>query len=141
METAKLFQEAQDSNIPIMYLNIPKNGSMCVQTDIRCYIGMDYDVLVDEADMRVHLAHELGHCKTGSFYNRWAARDIRQKHEHRADKWAIQKMISEQELDEAVAKGCNEMWQLAEYFNVTEDFIRKAVCLYTHGNMETELYF
>lgn len=37
METAKLFQEAQDSDIPIMYLSIPENGSMCVQTDRRCY--------------------------------------------------------------------------------------------------------
>lgn len=27
METAKLFQEAQDSDIPIMYLSIPENGS------------------------------------------------------------------------------------------------------------------
>ena len=30
---------------------------------------------------------------------------------------------------------------LAEYFEVTEDFMRKAVCLYVHGNVATELYF
>ena len=52
METAKLFQEAQDSDIPIMYLSIPENGSMCVQTDRRCYIGMDYGILTDEASKR-----------------------------------------------------------------------------------------
>ena len=39
METAKLFQEAQDSDIPILYLSIPENGSLYVQTDRRCYIG------------------------------------------------------------------------------------------------------
>lgn len=141
METAKLLQEAQDSDIPIIYLSIPESGSMCVQTDRRCYIGMDYGVLEDEASRRVHLAHELGHCRTGAFYNRWAARDVRQKHEHRADKWAIKKLISEDELDEAVADGCTELWELAEHFGVSEEFMRKAVCWYTYGNLATELYF
>ena len=141
MDTAKLFQEAQDSDIPIIYLSISENGSMCIQTDRRCYIGMDYGVLVDEASKRVHLAHELGHCKTGAFYNRWAARDVRQKHEHRADKWAIEQIVPVDALDEAVAEGHTELWDLAEQFGVTETFMKKAVCWYTYGNLATELYF
>lgn len=142
MRAIDLYQEAQDSNIQIMYLSIPENGSMCLQSDSqRCYIGIDYSVLKNEADKRVHLAHELGHCKTGAFYNRWASRDIRQKHEHRADKWAIEKIIPEQDLDEAVAKGYTDLWTLAELFNVTEEFMKKAVCYYTHGNLAMELYF
>ena len=141
METSELFREAQDSDIPIMYLSIKENGSMCVQTDMRCYIGMDYGVLIDEADKRVHLAHELGHCKTGAFYNRWAARDVRKKHEYRADKWAIRKMIPIDELKEAVSDGHTELWDLAEQFGVTEAFMKKAVCWYTYGNLHTELYF
>jgi hypothetical protein len=141
MEPTELFQEAQDSDIPIMYLSIPKNGSMCVQTDKRCYIGLDYGVLEDEASKRVHLAHELGHCKTGSFYNRWASMDVRQKHENRADKWAIGYMIPVEALDQAVAEGHTELWDLAELFCVTEAFMKKVVCWYTYGNLATELYF
>lgn len=142
METVDLYQEAQESDIPIIYLSIPENGSMCIQSESkRCYIGMDYGVLEDEAEKRTHLAHELGHCKTGAFYNRWAAQDIRQKHERRADKWAIQKMIPEEALDGAVAQGYTEIWSLADYFGVTEDFMRKAVCWYTYGNLAAEMYF
>jgi len=40
-----------------------------------------------------------------------------------------------------VAEGCTELWQLADRFGVTEDFVKKAVCLYVHGNLATELYF
>ena len=142
METVDLYQEAQESDIPIIYLSIPENGSMWIQSESkRCYIGMDYGVLEDEAEKRTHLAHELGHCKTGAFYNRWAAQDIRQKHERRADKWAIQKMIPEEALDGAVAQGYTEIWSLADYFGVTEDFMRKAVCWYTYGNLAAEMYF
>lgn len=142
METVELFKEAEDSDVPIICLSIPENGSMCIQSESnRCYIGLDYGVLWNEAEKRVHLAHELGHCKTGAFYNRWAALDVRQKHEHRADRWAIEAMIPEQEFDDAVVSGHTEIWDLAEYFGVTVDFMRKAVCWYTHGNLATELYF
>ena len=137
METYELYQEANNRDIPIIILDVPENGSMCIQTESRCYIGMDYDVVEEEADRRVHLAHELGHCATGSFYNRWAARDIRQRHELHADKWAIEKLIPREELEAAVASGFREPWELAEYFGVTEPFIRKAVCWYKQGNFDS----
>lgn len=50
-------------------------------------------------------------------------------------------MIPVVDLDEAVAEGHTELWDLAEYFGVTEDFVKKAVCWYTYGNLATELYF
>lgn len=140
METIELFQDAQDADIQVVWLDIPESGSMCIQTGQRCYIGMDLGACQDEADERVHFAHELGHCMTGAFYNRWAACDVRQKYEHRADKWAIQRMIPEAALNDAVADGCTDICALAERFQVTEDFMRKAVCWYTYGNLETELY-
>lgn len=141
MQTQELYQIAEDDRIPIFVLPIPESGSMCIQTERGCYIGLDDDVLESEASQRVHLAHELGHCITGAFYNRWAARDLRQKHEDRANRWAIQRLISQAELDQAVTDGYTSVWQLAEYFNVTEDFMRKAICWYTHGNLAANLYF
>ena len=142
METVELYQEAQNSDIPIIVLSIPLTGSMCIQSDSgRCYIGMDYGILPDEIDRRVHLAHELGHCKTGAFYNRWATCDIRQKHENRADKWAIEHMVPVDKLDDAVASGHTDLWDLADYFGVTVDFMKKAVCWYTYGNLATDMYF
>ena len=140
METSALYRQAELQGIPIFTLDIPENGSMCIQTDLRCYIGIDYSVLVDEASQRVHLAHELGHCETGAFYNRWTALDIRQKHENCADKWAIKKLVPKDELDKAVENGHTEIWDLAEHFNVTEDFMRKAVCWYKNGNLAMDVY-
>lgn len=100
-----------------------------------CYIAIDPFKLSSSADEKTKLAHELGHCMTGSFYNRYAAADIRQRHENRADKWAIKKLIPEDELEEAVACGYTEAWELAERFNVTEDFMKKAMCWYVHGTL------
>lgn len=106
-----------------------------------CFIAIDPSKIRSEADERSKFAHELGHCVTGSFYNQYSKFDCRQRHENRADKWAISQLITVDDLDEAVADGYCEIWELAERFGVTENVIKKAVCYYVHGNVATELYF
>lgn len=137
-----LYRYAEKRNIEISAFPLPETASMSIEAESgNCYIGIDYSKFDDEASERVHLGHEIGHCVTGSFYNRNAKMDIRQKHENRADKWAIRRLIPAKDLDKAVAEGHTEIWDLADYFGVTEEMMRKAVCLYTHGNLATELYF
>ena len=81
------------------------------------------------------LAHEIGHCETGSFYNVFSSFDNRQRHENRADVWAIKKLIPKDELKKAVKHGYSEIWELADYFDVTEDLICKAISWYKYGNL------
>lgn len=141
-ELSSLYSLAEQQNIPVCRFSLPENGSLSVQTaDGHCFIGMDERVLDNGTKERVHLAHELGHCLTGSFYSPHTRIDSRRRHEYRADKYAVKMLIPVQALDDAVAEGCTELWELAEYFGVTENFIRKAVCYYTHGNVAAELYF
>lgn len=138
----QLYQEAEKVGIDVIWMTLRIDRSMATQFDDgSCAIGLDPRKMQTVAIETVCLGHELGHCYTGSFYNRWATCDIRQKHEHRADKWAIKKLIPVDELDEAIAAGHTELWDLADYFGVTEEFMRKAVCWYTHGNLAAELYF
>ena len=142
MEIPRLYALARQQNIEVLSFPLPETGSMSLPLeDGRCVIGMDEGVRDGGVQERVHLVHELGHCVTGSFYNIHAALDCRQRHENRANKWAVNLLIPVEALDEAVAMGCTEVWQLAEHFGVTEDFIRKAVCWHVHGNMAAELYF
>lgn len=114
---------------------------MSIQGDDGDFVLMDYSLIESGANEKVHLAHELGHCATGSFYNPYTTLNNRKKHENKADKWAIEQLISAEALDAAVADGHTEIYDLAEYFGVTEDFMRKAVCWYTKGNLAVELYF
>ena len=142
MELRQLYELAEQENIPVLTFPLPETGSMSLMTeDGRCYVGMDPSLGDGGASQRVHLSHELGHCLTGSFYSIHTAVDCRQRHENRADKWAIQALVPVEALDDAIAGGCTEIWELAERFQVTEDFIRKTVCWYVHGNVAAELYF
>ncbi|MGM9588580.1 MAG: ImmA/IrrE family metallo-endopeptidase [Faecousia sp.] len=142
MELSALYTFAKQHNIEVLSFPMEENGSMSVLTDNgHCFIGMDDRVQDNGVQERVHLGHELGHCVTGSFYSVHTAIDCRQRHENKADKWAIQALVPVEDLDAAIAGGCTELWELAERFDVTEDFIKKAVCFYVHGNVAAELYF
>lgn len=142
MEIQGLYDLARQQNIVVRGFSLPETGSMSIMDEAgSCYIGMDASVQDGGVQERVHLSHEMGHCVTGSFYNIHAAMDCRQCHENKANKWAIQTLVPVDDLDDAIAEGCTEVWELAERFGVTEEFMRKAVCYYVHGNVAAELYF
>ena len=121
MELTALYDFAKQQNIEVIPFPMKENGSMSILMDSGdCVIGMDDRIRDGACQERVHLGHELGHCVTGSFYSILVPVDA---------------------LDAAIAAGCTELWELAERFEVTEDFIKKAVCYYVHGNVAAELYF
>lgn len=138
----ELYRIAEERNIAVDHFSLKKREALAMMDeDGDCFVAIDPTKVTSEADERNKLGHEMGHCCTGSFYNEHSNYDCRQRHENRADKWAIQQLITVDDLDKAIAAGYTEMWDLAEYFEVSEDFVRKAVCYYVHGNVATELYF
>jgi Zn-dependent peptidase ImmA (M78 family) len=123
----ELYCEADSLEIIVFYCPFKKNKS--VSSPDR-HIGIDTDKIDSTIEEKICLAHEIGHCMTGSFYNIYTPLDNRQKHEIRADRWAIKKLIPKNELDEAVHCGIIELWDLAEYFEVPESFMVKAIEFY-----------
>lgn len=136
-----LFRKAEESGIIVEYLRLPINESLSVESSEGDFVLLDYSLINACANERVHLAHELGHCVKGSFYNTYTPYNVRQKHENRADKWAIEELIPLDDFDLAISEGYTDLWSLAEYFGVTEDFMRKAACWHIYGNIAAELYF
>ena len=136
IDVLNLYDLAAEDGIPVYWFNLEQAESLYVKAPPgTCAISNYPRHMASVTEEKVKLAHELGHCETGSFYNRWAMLDVRQKHENRADKWAIRKLVPESDLDRALRDGHTELWDLAEQFGVTEDFMQKAVWYYRHGNL------
>lgn len=132
-----LYDLADEDNIVIDEYPMQHHLSFSIMDlDGDCYIAIDPFKLGSAQQEKMVLAHEIGHCETGSFYNRFSGFDIRKRHENRADKWAIIHLVPEDELNEAVSAGLTELWELADYFDVSLDFMRKAVHWYKHHNMD-----
>lgn len=128
METNKLYTLAESHGITVDRYPLPENLSASLKVNSRLYVALDREI--SGADERVCLAHELGHCETMSFYNIYSPFDVREKHERRANLWAIDKLIPKKQFEHAVRRGYDNVYSLAEYFDVTVSFMQKAIDYY-----------
>jgi Zn-dependent peptidase ImmA (M78 family) len=119
---------ADDENIKVdnFKMNACKSLSL-IDDDNNCYIALN-----DTENALERFAHELGHCLTGAFYNRYAKCDIKAKSEYKANKWAIKKLVPADELKRALKKGYN-VFELSDYFNVSESLIEFAYNYYKNN--------
>ena len=125
MTLTELYNIASDNNIEVDNFDTQTLESFSMPG----VVVLNKNKIKTTRDEKIHLAHELGHCQTGSFY-RIDTLETRERMEHRADRWAIKKLIPFSDFVSALKSGITERWELAEYFNVSEDYINKAYLLY-----------
>lgn len=94
-------------------------------------VFLDFDRIAGASEEAVVLAHEAGHIFTGATHRVASPWDLIERHEQRADRWAIRRLLPYGALRQAMRQGCTEPYQLAERFGVTEPFVKKA-CGYYH---------
>ncbi len=141
MTLLDLYRYAEEQKIEVDAFPVGSRGAMALQdAEGGCHIAIDPHRVESTADEKTKLGHELGHCMTGAFYHAGSTAGDRRQQENRAEKWEIRKLITEEALREAVAAGKTEVWELAEHFEVTEELMRKAICLYQRGNLAIECY-
>lgn len=131
MKLYELYEIAEREGIDIYAVSLPVTESVSIMdNDLKCYIGVDYNLVKSSADEKRKLAHEIGHCVKGAFYNRYSKLDLISKHEYSADKWACENLLPKDEMIEAFNQGYVELWQIAEYFDVPEDLVKKAMWIH-----------
>lgn len=127
MRLEELYDIAENEGIDIYAVALPITESVSIMDDdLYCYIGIDYDLIKSSADEKRKLAHEIGHCVKGAFYNRYSKLDLISKHEYSADKWACENLLPKQEFQQ----GYVEIWQISEYFDVPEELVKKAMWIH-----------
>lgn len=126
-----LYLYAWRNHIDVDYFPMQTAEAFSVPIGGTCAIALDPRKIRSAADEAVKLSHELGHCVYGGFYNKYTPFDVRAQHENKANAWAVFRLIPWGKLKQAVKSGITEVWDLAEYFDVTEDFMRWALSYYT----------
>ena len=125
MKLEELYETADENSIDIYYYPLCHMVSVSMPN----VVAIDVDNIDTIAEEKECLAHELGHCMTGSFYT-IDTLETRGRMEARANRWAVKKLLPFSELNEAVISGIYETWDLAEYFELPESFIKTALDYY-----------
>ena len=126
-----LMRLADGGGIQVLDAELPTVESCSVLLpDWSCAVGIDPARITSSADAVSKLAHELGHCFRGAFYNRHSPYDLVCQHEYKADRWAVETLMPREDVDAAMRDGAVEVWQLAERFGVSERLVRRALWIY-----------
>lgn len=128
----KLYQIANEEHICIDYHPMKKLSAFSLSRTI----VIDPSKIRSRRKLKECLAHEIGHHKRNAFYKISSSLETKEWQEERATRWAVQELIPAQDLKEALRQGYTEIWQLAEYFDVSEEFMSEAVRVHTvKGNI------
>ena len=125
MNYEALLDEAYEEGLivkekPLQYNNGRIKGN-------RIAIRKDIETSIEKADV---LAEELGHHYTsvGNILDLSIAQN--RKQERQARLWAYNKRIGLYGLIRAYEHGCSSRYEIAEFLEVTEEFLEDAICCY-----------
>jgi len=127
MTTDELYQIAEKNKIEIDEFKMREISAVSFPTNC---IAIDPAKFETTSEFKTALAHEIGHCQTGSFYNTNTPEVVKLQYEYDANKRAIELLLPKDKLRNAMKQGATETWQLAEIFGVTEQLIRLACWIY-----------
>lgn len=132
----RLYQYAENGKIFVYCTPLNIAPAVTIREADGYNVALDCGSIHGERAERSLLIHELAHIATGAFYRPGEPLCYKQKMENRATKWAIEYLVPVEELEDAVAEGCTELWELAEHFDVTDEFMEQAVFYYKNGYLE-----
>lgn len=130
VELAAIYKEIEAQDITLFTQDIGFADAAAIEMNGRYGIFLDLSCFDSISKYKAMLAHELGHCATGCTQKVSSPLDLIEKHEYKANKWAIEQYIPFDELQTVIKHGYTERWQLAEHFDLPEQFIQKALDYY-----------
>ncbi|MEA4972952.1 MAG: ImmA/IrrE family metallo-endopeptidase [Candidatus Metalachnospira sp.] len=122
----KLIEYANDRNISIVetYFESDSKG-LCIGRDT---IAIKKEL--KDCEKICILAEELGHYNTsvGDIVDQKNSNN--QKQEKIARKWAVNKLIKIEKLIDAVKHGCDSLFEIADFLDVTEEFLIESIDIF-----------
>ena len=92
---------------------------------------LDFSKIQSTRLLRGVCCHELGHAATGALHKVDSPYELAERSEYRANRWVAERFLSREEFTEAFKNGCRELWQLAEYFDMPQEDVQKALHYWT----------
>lgn len=94
-------------------------------------IFLDFSQISTTRLLRGVCCHEMGHVATGALHKVDSPFELAERSEYRANRWAAQHFLTQEDFRDAFDAGYTEAWQLAEYFDMPERDVKAALTYWT----------
>lgn len=126
-----LYQTAKNDGVGVYSYPIGFDAAVSIQDESCKAIFFDFSLLPTIKDLNWAAAHENGHLSTGAYHKLSSPYQLWQQSEHKANRWVFERYLSPEHFKEAFRAGYTEPYQLAEWFNMPELQVLKAVYYWT----------
>jgi hypothetical protein len=125
-----LYELADEEKIRILNYNIDECNGIFLNKDKHNIIALNNKISSSNEEKEI-LAEELGHhFKSATYPVTCTNCIIIAKNEYKAKEWAYEYLIPYKDLQEAVGKGILTRDELADFFDVTSDFMQRCLEFY-----------
>lgn len=129
MDLNRLYTIAGKENISVIPFKM-KNKAIIGKVNEKYCIGLNYSKISNSREEKELLAEELGHYYHDAFYNTTSDKVVIDQKEYRAKKWQCTILISITDFKYAFQKGITSLYDIAEYFNLSENVVQFAYNYY-----------
>ena len=130
-ELSQFYADCRARNV----LVIPYDGAPAPGTTIRdrgkYAVFLDFSKIRSTRLLRGVCLHELGHVATGALHKVSSPFELWERSEYRANRYVAQRFLTKEAFQDAFEAGCQELWQLAEYFELPEEDVKNALTYWT----------
>lgn len=110
----------------IPYTGAPQPGTTIRDGSVYA-VFLDFSKIRSTRLLRGVCCHEQGHIATGALHKVDSPFELVERSEYRANRYVAQTYLTQEDFQEAFSAGYTESWQLAEYFDLPEADVKKAL--------------
>ena len=135
-ELSEFYTYCKEKGIDIIPFDGCPSPGATLRYDGLYAIFLDFTKIKSTRLMRGVCCHELGHAATGALHKVDSPFETVERSEYRANRWTAEHFLTADAFREAAAAGCRELWQLAEYFDLPEADVEKALTFWVERRGE-----
>jgi hypothetical protein len=115
-----MYDDLEALNVDVVDVKLKNNFAIAFFDN---FLVIDRSKCKTAAQERTVLAHEAGHYMSGAFYRAYSPFEVKEQAEHRAFAASVEKYLPVNEILNCYKMGMTENWEIAEYFNLEEEFV------------------
>lgn len=130
-EISDFYDYCKEHHVDVIpYMGCPSPGAT-IRDQGHYAVFLDFSKIRSTRLLRGVYFHELGHVATGALHKVDSPYELVERSEYRANRWAAEHYLTDQDFRSAFSEGYTEPWQLAEYFDMPEPDIMNALTYWT----------
>ena len=114
----------------IPYIGCPQPGAT-IRDQGEYAIFLDFTKICSTRLLKGVCCHEQGHAATGALHKVDSPYELVGRSEYRANRWAAEHYLTQEDFRSAFRSGYTELWQLSEFFDMPETDIARALSYWT----------